>query len=343
MEMRLSGQVEEASVTRHARAGAFGLGVVMVGAWTALVWASSARGAQPATEPPQWIAADRDADELVALASALLVTVHVPIEAPIEVALANQGRIWAACATAAGPGGAHVLRRTNLAGTIDLQLPIGPLFDLAPYGDGGALVVAGLPGGQREATLVHNDGTWRVLATAPDLMAICARAGQVLVAGEHGSLALYEPRVSRLATAQRDLGGMLADVAPGPSDGTWWVLDVAGSVSAHRLLLVRADLSTVWQRSIGLNALHLAPVRGEERVWLADGEGNFARRFGPQGVLEVSYAPLSMSGCDRGVATSDGGVVFAAPGALVALDTHGAARPGQGGFNFLVDLAQRGE
>ena len=101
-----------------------------------------------------------------------------------------------------------------------------------------------------------------------------------------------------------------------------------------------ADLEREWSAPTGLAALQLAPVPGAEQVWLADVSEPRVRRFGAGGVLELELDPAPLSGLQRGAADGSGAVLLTAPGALLAYDGWGAARPGQGGFTYLTDVAR---
>ncbi|HUR28569.1 MAG TPA: hypothetical protein VM509_10310, partial [Planctomycetota bacterium] len=106
-----------------------------------------------------------------------------------------------------------------------------------------------------------------------------------------------------------------------------------------RLALFDAALAVRWSRSVGLHALHFAPERGTERVWIADATEPRVRRFGPGGLLEIDRPDMPLGGLDRACATASGTALFTAPGALLALDALGQNAPGQAGFDFLVDVA----
>jgi len=296
--------------------------------------------ARQAPGPACYWVSDRDAQEVVALDADLIVTARTALERPIELRARADGGLWVACATSGGPTGPHVLRRLTSSGAIANESPIGALFDLDCLDGDRALVVEALPDGTRLASIV-TDGLRRTLAAAAGPSCITGRDAQVVVGTEQGVLTLHSAHDPGGVVATRAVGGMLADVAPGPRSATWWVLDANGGAAGSRILLLDGNLATLWAKPAGLSALHLAPVPRSERVWIADANAPIARRFGPQGVIEIPVAPLAMSGADRGLGLVDGGALLVAPGALLHLDGLGATAPGQGGFDFLVDITAR--
>ena len=139
--------------------------------------------------------------------------------------------------------------------------------------------------------------------------------------------------------------------ADAPVADGWWCLDVT---QGGRLVRLGPDLSERWSVAVAIQPLHLVPVPGEERVWLASATQPHARRYGPGGQLELDLEDLPLSGLDRGLAwgvrpaspgrrgpRASGGVLLVAPGALLHLDAAGQLAPGQGGFDYLVDVAGR--
>jgi len=116
-----------------------------------------------------------------------------------------------------------------------------------------------------------------------------------------------------------------------------WALDGAGT---GRVLLLAPDLTVRWTVNLPRRAAHLAAVRGEERVWLANTDSACVLRYGPGGALELDRCGLPLPGLDRAVAWRDG-LVVAAVGAILRLDASGNLMPGQGGFDALSDLAPR--
>jgi hypothetical protein len=301
---------------------------------------SEPRGSQ---RPVRYFAADRDAGQVIALDVDLIEVRRFAAPYVIELETRSDGRLWAVSASALGPLGPHSLRKLDLHGQIEFERPVGPLYDLACLDGDWALLVEQRPDGLREASATSGAGVVKSLAIGASLATVAGRAGGVLVGGHDGWLRSYRLWPMPGLAQERDFGGVIADVAPGPERGSFYVLDAAGSPSQRRLALVNAALATVWSRPLGCSALQLAVTSDSQRVWVADGGARFARRFGLGGALEIPYASLPVAGCDRGVAEAQGGALFAAPGALVRLAADGALLPGQGGFDFLVDVAERAQ
>ncbi|MCY3000394.1 MAG: hypothetical protein NTV21_01095 [Planctomycetota bacterium] len=292
--------------------------------------------AKPASGPPHLWVADRDAGVLVGYDRDLLEVLRIAQDHPVELAVRVDRGLWVVNAGEGGSTGPHVLRRLDADGKLGCEVALEAVLDLETLEGRDALVVELRPGGARRVLRVADDGAIATVETSLDAFCVAGRRGQVLVGGQSGELRLHGPGPTDLR--ERSFGGLIGDLAAGPEDGSWWVLDCQGGPNAHRLALLGRDLASRWQVSAGIAALHLAEVPGAEQVWLCDASGSFARRFGPGGVRELSYVPLPLVGADRGAARADGSVLFAAPGALVHLDAKGAPVPGQGGLEFAVDL-----
>lgn len=297
----------------------------------------------PSTEPgvraARFVVADRDAGQLVVLDSDLLELARHSMPYALELEPRSDGRLWSVSASALGPLGPHFLRRFDLSGGVDIEVGVGPLFDLACADGDSALLVVGRPDGQREALEVNSTGAVRPLEVGPALAAIAANGGRALVAGHDGWLRSHSLAPGAPMVIARQFGGVIADVAPGPLRMGFYVLDVAGPATQRRLALVDEGLNSVWVRPVGCGALHLCVSPDRRRVWLADGAARLARRFGADGGLEIPFVAISAAGVERGLARDDGGAVLVAPGALIRLAPDASALPGQGGFDFLVDVA----
>jgi hypothetical protein len=303
--------------------------------------------ASPGLRPIRFFAADRDAGQISALDADLIEVRRFAAPFAVELEPRSDGRLWVVAASALGPLGPHWLRRYDPHGALEFEAPVGSLYDLACLDGDWALLVTQRPDGLREASATSGAtsgaGAAQTLAVGAALSTIAGRAGGALVGSHDGWLRSYRVWPTPALAHERDFGGVIADVAPGPERGSFYVLDVAGAPSQRRLALVNASLATVWVRALGCSALHMAVTPDAQRVWVADGGGRFARRFGVGGALEIPFAALPAAGCERGVAEAQGGAVFAAPGALVRLAPDGAVLPGQGGFDFLVDVAVRSQ
>lgn len=303
-----------------------------------LALTSSGASAERHAPVAGWLA-DRDGGALVGLDSDRLEVRRVALESPVELELGSDGDLWVACAGAGGPVGPHrLLLVEDESGRIEREFQLGPILDLESVdGPGGAvLAVAFGSGGAREVVRCAGEGAPATIERGDDAFCAAGAWGCTLVGSERGELRLWGPDGQRLA--RRVFGGVISDVAPGPEPGCWWVLDAAGGAAGQRLALVGRDLSSRWEVPAGVVALSLAPERGVERVWLCDGEGALVRRLGPGGTLELAQVGLAHSGATRASWGHDGLLWIAAPGALLCLDGSGARVPGQGGFQFLVDV-----
>ena len=293
-----------------------------------------------------WVA-DRDADELVGLDGDGFLVRRIHVRAPVALSSAPGGP-FVVSAREAWALGEHALWKLGLDGRrlVPLAAGLGPVLDLETLPDGGALVVEFVAGGASRVLRTPGAGTGAApvggLATVVELTGATCAAGrlaegpgalglEILVGDEAGGLSLVRDGE---VVAVRELGGEVGDLAPGPG-GTWFALDLA----SRRLVLLDRDLGLLWAVDHGLAALELAPVVGEERVWLVDSTEPLVRRYGPGGGLEVE---AGMPAADATGATDDGqgGLWVASAGALLRLDVHGAVQPGQGGFGHLTDVSR---
>lgn len=308
-----------------------------LGAAVALAWRTAPPiGGEFEPGPPTTWVADRDADAVVGLDDGLFEAKRIELTSPVELERAADGALWVVSARDSHPLGPHDLVRYGPDGRRTAAASFGPVYDLERLG-ADALVVERTNGAGRVAC-VTPDGSVTVLASLPTVRCASGSGDRVAIGTEEGDVLLLDIAATPPAlVAQHALGGIVGDLAPGPTDGTWWVLDVGG---AGRLRLLEPNLVPRWTITVGLHALHLLPIRGEERVWLADTTAPVARRYGSGGALELDVQNLPLSGLDRGVALAGGGVLLAAPGAVLHLDATGTLQPGQGGFDFLVDLTR---
>lgn len=313
---------------------------LLVALGVGLAWAT-ARDANSAPAEPSstaivrvWLA-DRDADRVVGLDRALMVVHSTPVVAPTEVEARSDGGAWVISAAAGDPLGPHRLLRLSAAGATLAACDLDVVYDLSVDPADRAIVVDASAGAVRVG--VYDDSAARTLSWSV-AGAICAAGDgrRVLVGTSVGSLARFDMLAPQAPPHLATFGGIVSDVAAGPRPGRWWVLDAAGQ---GRLALVDSALANLWTRPVQLHALHLAPVPGVERVWIADSTQPHVRRFGANGVLEIDRADMLAGGLDRACVAPAGGALFPAVGALLALDAQGGRAPGQGGFDFLVDAA----
>ena len=283
-----------------------------------------------AVGPVEFWAADRDASTLVGLDADLFVARRIALPWPVRVVERPGGGVWAVSAVAGDPLGAHRIVRYAADGQPRGSLGIDPPFDVARADDGLIAVVLTAPATR---ALIHvDDGlTPRTIASSPDDLGCTAIGTSVYVGTESGVVRRHDLATGAVASAP--VGTQIGDLAPGPG-GRVFVLDVGAPA---RLALVDPDLTVVWAVPVGLAAQTVVPIPDQERVWLADTTAARARRFGPDGVLELDVT-LPLSGLDRGVAAANEHLYLTAPGAVLHVDPSGTLAPGQGGFDYLVDI-----
>jgi hypothetical protein len=297
-----------------------------IGALAALALAL-AGGALRRTElaPPGPVAlwaADRDAGLVYGLDEELILACRVRLPAPLALARARDGRLFVLRA----PGILDVL---DSGGAFLRELEVGACLDLDAHEESALLVQ---PSG---ALRIGPDIAPTILLRSPGLCCIAGSLASVLAGTQDG-------RVLRLALdgsgelASAALGGSIVDLAPAAEPGGSFALDAAG----QRLLCLAPDLALRWQVALPIAARQIGAVPGEERVWLADTGSPRVLRYGPGGALELDRAGLPLLGLERALAWSGRGALVCAPGALLQLDARGHLAPGQGGFNYLVDLAR---
>lgn len=323
--------------------GLFGIGTTLT-VGTALIPGASSTPIQPPGAIAVW-ATDRDAHQVYGLDLDLILARSIPLGWPLEVEACDSGGAWVLRSGNAGTLTGHRLDRLSRAGELITEVTIHHALDLDTFQGEDALVIE-TPGGSHATTRVlrfHKEGSLFSLLEQAGLVCVAGSRDSVLAGTDSGAVLRIDPAPSGsvgVILAQVQLGGRIGDLARGPWPGSAWALDTS---AARRLFLLDADLSVRWVANVGIAALHIAAVPGEERVWLADTATPRVRRFGPAGALEIDRRGLPLIGLDRAVAWREGGVLVAAPGAILHLDANGQTAPGQGGFNYLIDLARAGK
>lgn len=296
-----------------------------------------------------WVA-DRDGNQLVGLDRDFLLATSSPLASPVRVEAMADGSAYALSAISGNPIGPHGLVHVDKEGGLQRVGLLGAGVDLAKVGNQVFVVEMGLWGADSRVLRVElgmgvpgvvSQRSLVPFAVSPGAVAVGVQSGpgaanpelSVLVGSDTGRLTRYNAGGALLQEVM-GLAGEIGDVAPGP-DGGWWVLDVA---SPNRLLYLDRNLGLLWAVETGLHSESLAPVEGEPRVWIADTTEPLVRRFGPDGVLELSTSTVATD-FSRGAGLSSGEFWVASPGAALRLDHHGAGLPGQGGFDYLVDLS----
>jgi hypothetical protein len=302
------------------------------------VWGSSTGVEALAVEPPGrtefWVA-DRGSDRLLGLDRDLFITESITMRAPTRLAPAPGGGVFVANAAEGWPGGAHVLRYMCPGADVRWERSIGPLVDLQSDGRDAVLVEAQRAGEARCTVLSVGPAGVLRRVVAGDVLCAARRAESFLVGFESGLLQLWAGDAT-YPLAEVDVGGSVTDIALA-RDAGWWILSRRAGAGTQ-LALLDAALATRWARTTIAGAVAVIPGAGAQ-AWCATGERGPLRRYGPGGDAELEVESILMT-LDRGVALSDGGLLWLAPGALLRLDAEGLVRPGQGGFGFLADVIE---
>jgi len=314
----------------------------VLGAGLALTRGLTLRQVAVRTEPGPvavWVA-DRDGHQVVGLDARAFVALRVPIRFPVDLEPRADGGLWVVSAPAGHPLTPHRLGRLDRAGCLRAAAELGTFLDLATLDGGDALVVDRDGTGRARLRRVRADGADEVLAYPAQARCTAGAGGRVLVGTDRGWLVLFDLERPRAGAVRRRWGGgTVEDVAPAP-EGGWWVLTTnAAAPRERRVLRLDDELRTLREVPLGARNVRLAPVPGAERVWLVDLERPLAWLLGPHGRVQVGEVALAHAGLERAAATRDGGLFVVAPGAVMRLDARGRRRPGQGGFEFLVDVA----
>ncbi len=324
------------SSERLVRAGERGLGLllgVLVAALVCLLRPAMERSSGPVA----YLIADRGAERLLLADADLQVLDARELPSPREIVPTGDGGAWVACASGDHLARPELLIRLDRGLGRVRQHAFHELADLSALDSGAVLAVESMPAGPARVWRVAED-----LSCVQELAgASCAagKEGRILIGCAGGELVLQEQEGCVIAWTT--LRVPLVDLAPGPGEHTWWVL--AGGPE-ERLYLLSEDLHVRWARNIDLRAEELLPVAGEERVWLADPLAGRLRRFGHGGREELAFDSFPARGSGVSLAVGSGGLLVAAPGALMVLEEawgRAALRPirAQGGFAELADVA----
>jgi hypothetical protein len=333
-EIRTSGEV-------HVRGVLGGLGAGALLALAASLIAGTRRGAgeetlQPAGPVAAW-AVDRGAQELCGLDADLLLARRVPLGWPIQVRALPDGGAWVLRSSGGAPVSPSILDRIRADGSTGAEFDLGACTSLTLLASGDVVVVErrSASGGADRLLRCGEGGRTQILLEAPNL-ACAAETSSGLIAGtRRGELLRAAPDPLVGPIPRSTLAAAIVDLAPGPRPDELWVLFGEGGA---RVGLLGGDLELRWSVPTGLRSSCAGPVRGEERIWVADRERPVVRKFGPGGKLELECANLQLPGAERIVAWTDGGALLVSVGAILRFDPRGRLLPGQGGFGELVDL-----
>jgi len=280
--------------------------------------------------------ADRDGERVVGLDRDLFATRSWPVECPIDLVPGGEGSLWVLRADRADATALPRLLRLSAEGEALLDLPLPGAERIHAAGGGGEGRALGGGAGGGRLCRIDPAGEPVVQARAEPGARLAVGAGGVLLAEGEGLRLVGGEAHARLP------GGRALAVCPAGS-GWWLVVERGGERSLQRLdarldSRLRRSLADLDLDAEGIPLLAPCPERGG--VWLVNPRGE-AVRFDAAGRVRARGAsPLpGVEGC---VATEEGGVLLALPGAIVRLDFRGRPCPGQGGFDFLVALAREG-
>ena len=337
----------------RSRTGPTTLGALLLGAACAVWFRPQLESSDGSVR--LWVA-DRDGDRLVGLGPDLFVERVLPWPAPVALEPARSGQLWVAWSPRGDPAGRHRISRLDPERGRELaSWEVGSLIDLAAMADGGVVWLergaggaAGRPAGGPAGGLAG--GLDREPDRGPVLLGRVSGAGRrCSLAAPPGATCLAPgPRGLVLGTdagrlwrfdggwrAGRRVGAAALDL--GCKDGRWWALASAGrgggsiAVGAPRVpgeppVVVRLPPSGPG----GGGALAL----GTSAAWAAGGRTAWSLVGDEPG----RAVPLYLAGVEAAAVASNGELLFALPGAVLRKSAAGAALPGQGGFEYLVDL-----
>jgi hypothetical protein len=318
------------------------LGFLSAGTLIAILGAALRERSEPRPDrgpaPSALWVADRDAGQIYALDSRLILQHRWPCSDPLALAARRDGGLWVLRSGRDEPDRRPRLEHWSAGGERIAMVGLDPCADLDRSAADDALVIESASAAHTDRALsIEGDGSLSVLCERAGLTCIASSPRSVALGTSDGEVLCLDPARAGSIAKRFRLGGSIADLAAGPDAETWWVLDVG---QTRRLFLLDGDLHPRWTSAIDVSAAHLAPVPGQERMWLCDTLEPRLCRWGPGGTLELEVIGLPLAGLDRACAWGEGGVLAAAPGAILQLDAEGHPRPGQGGFNFLTDLAR---
>jgi len=331
--------------TEEKRGGSRELALIGLGVLAALCvgLVRSSRAAQPASFDPvprvSYWAADRDGDHVFGLDAELLLRTKKRVQRPLRVAGRVDGGAWIlhAMGSRTEP---HGLLRIDEWGVTQAATSLAESLDLVTWRGRDALVIergTGAGGVDRVLRFAAGGRETR-LFEGPGLRCLGVQGERLLVGDAQGGVTVLLPDKGearpRVVPCGEAAVASLVAVSATDRDAGWWLLldDFAGTLAR-----LGPDLRPLWSTATRVNASGLVASLTGDGVWLADETRPVVCRYGERGRLRFQR-DVSLAGLARGVALAEGGVLFTAPGALLRFDEHGQAQPGQGGFQFLVDV-----
>jgi len=323
---------EAESAGGSARRRILGLGLGALAALCAVLVRRALEG--PPFEPgaPRFWVADRDGGRVVGLDQDLFVAREWCAPWPVALAARADGMLWVLSAVDGRPAGRHELLLLSADGERRAVTSFDGPARLA-LDERGKAVLLSSGSGARPIVRVDELGRPSVLAALEGALCIAVARGEVLVGDGSGRVHLI---ASEGGHRTESIGGRLVEAAADAGNGGWWLVDAA---PPGRVLRLDSELAVVWVRELA-GCARLVPLPAGGRVWVSDGRGDALLRLDDDGRTELELGPLPLAGVHAAVATTDGGLIARAPGALLRWDGEGRRRPGQAGFAFALDVAR---
>ncbi len=330
----------EQGLGARSRALAAVLALAAGAAW-GLARACPAAGA-PRTGPAVWAAADRDACALVMLDSDLFVTGRLSVPWPERVVPRRGGGFWVQSVPDGHARGARHLLELDPEGRLQLDLEITRPLDLEPDDRGGVLLLLEERSGEVALLAVESGGSAVRRPLPPEAASLAHGSGPriAVAAGSRGLLSLTLPD-GPLQVLSSFVGRSVVDVVAAPGEG-WWILVCERLPGGCALARLGAGGEVLWASPCPRGVLaHTRPE--DEFVWLLSEDGVQVYGWGGAQARPPTVARLSIPGGCAAAVDAGGGLLVAAPGAVLRLDPAGRTRPGQGGFDRLVDVVWLGQ
>lgn len=286
----------------------------------------------------RWVVADRDGAALVLLDDDLMLAGRLPVPWPTHARARPAGGFWVVSATQGHPRAGQRLRLLGAPGQEPAELELPPAIDLEIDALGRALLLVRAPAG---ATLVLKASPGVIeerFEVGCDARSLAPGGSQLgVAAGREGLLVLDEAGHGRRRAPSGATSSVLDAAALG--EGAWVVLERGDSLGSERVLVLDEDLRVTHQTSCpGAERLAVGPGPSGA-VWVIESAGRWVRRIHPRPRQGPELVHLPALGASAAQVDSRGGLVLAAPGAILRVSLEGEAEAGQGGFVRLTDIA----
>lgn len=296
------------------------------------VWAGEAPAFDDSRRVTTWLA-DRDGDRVFGLDADHLLRTRQTLRRPLRVEARRDGGVWVVHAHGRKDE-PHALTRLDEWGVPAATVALEEVRDLASWRGREALVLEHGRGGMDRVLRISGSGRTRTLFEGSELSAIAAEGDRVYIANRAGVVRALDLLSEDIVLTQAPCGGrpvLALEVVP----SAIWLLSGGEETTLTRLdTALRARSST----RVQLTAETLIAAR-DGSVWVPDRTRPTLGRFHGSGLFDRQVRS-ELVGLGRGISGPDGEVWVVAPGALLIWDAQGEPRPGQGGFEFLVDVSR---